>query len=245
MRQNTTRLLKQSTALVTRETTSPWPQRTPYICASCQASRQKNPPKPQRRTLTTTTRRHQEDPKPSTSPQSHYTFFPQTFPSGPPPSSPFTPDLRALRSEFLRQQAKAHPDLAPPAQKRAAEALSARINEAYKTLQDPLLRAQYLLREAGIDVEDESAKLEEGELLMEVMEAREAVEEVEGEEELVGLREENDERIGESVRVLEGAFERGELDKAAREAVRLRYWVNIGESIRGWEKGKGGGLNHH
>ncbi|KAF2172377.1 hypothetical protein M409DRAFT_17612 [Zasmidium cellare ATCC 36951] len=257
MRRNTTRLLKQSITLLARETSSPWASRTPYICANCQASLRTNPPKhntPQhRRALTTTTRRFQEeDNKPTTTttatPPSHYTFFPQTFPQGPPPSSPFTPDLRALRSEFLRQQAKSHPDLAPSNQKHRAEALSARINEAYKTLQSPLLRAQYLLREAGIEVEDESAKLEkdaDGELLMEVMEARERVEECEGEEELVGLKGENDERIKASVRVLEGAFAEGDLERARREAVRLRYWVNIEESIRGWEMGKGGGILHH
>lgn len=97
----------------------------------------------------------------------------------------------------------------------------------------------------GIDVEDESAKLSENELLMEVMEAREAVEEVEGEEELVELKAENNVRIDASVRILEEAFAKGDLDTAAQEAIRLRYWMNIEESIQGWEKGKGGGILHH
>ena len=48
-----------------------------------------------------------------------------------------------------------------------------RINEAYKALQDPLARARYLLSLRNIDVEDESAKIAENELLMEVMEVRE------------------------------------------------------------------------
>ena len=120
-----------------------------------------------------------------------------------------------------------------------------RVNEAYKTLQDPLKRAQYLLSLRGIDVEDESAKLEESELLMEVMEAREAVEEVENEEQLTGIRRENNEKIDASVRVLSEAFAASDMDRAAQEAVRLRYFVNIEESIQGWEKGKGGGVLHH
>lgn len=246
MRQNTTRILKQSTVFAARETGQPWAQRTPFICASCQASMRRSPPKHtvmSRRNLTTTPTRLQE--KDSTPPQTHYDFFPQTFPKGPPPQSPFTPDLRQLRKEFLQAQAKAHPDLAPQDKKRHAEALSMRINEAYITLQDPLRRAQYLLAQQGIDVEDESAKLAENALLMEVMEAREAVEEVEDEQELVGLREENNERIGESVKVLEGAFIKGDLDTAAQEAIKLRYWMNIEESIHGWEKGVGGGVIHH
>ena len=120
-----------------------------------------------------------------------------------------------------------------------------RVNEAYKTLQDPLKRAQYLLSLRGIDVEDESAKLEENELLMEVMEAREAVEEAESEEGLVNVREDNNAKIDESVIGLDQAFSDGDMDRAAQEAIRLRYWMNIEESIQGWEKGKGGGLLHH
>lgn len=120
-----------------------------------------------------------------------------------------------------------------------------RINEAYKVLQDPLKRAQYLLSLRGIDVEDDSAKLSENELLMEVMTAREEVEEAENEEQLVGMRDENTERIDESVEILDDAFASGDMERAAKEAVRLRYWMNIEESIQGWEKGKGGGIIHH
>lgn len=189
--------------------------------------------------ITSRTARQQEVP------QSHFDFFPQTYPQGPPPHATFTPDLKQLRKEFLQLQAKAHPDLAPASQKRHAEALSARINEAYKTLQDPLKRAQYLLSQHGIDVDDESAKLSESELLMEVMEAREAVEEAENEEDLIDIRAENSERIDKSVAILSEAFAQEEMDKAAREAIKLRYWMNIEESIQGWEKGKGGGIIHH
>jgi len=94
-------------------------------------------------------------------------------------------------------------------------------------------------------VEDDSAKLSENALLMEVMEAREAVEEVEDEEGLAAIRAENNRRVAQSVGVLEEAFARNDMETAADEAVRLRYWMNIEESIHGWEKGKGGGLIHH
>lgn len=120
-----------------------------------------------------------------------------------------------------------------------------RLNEAYKAIQDPLSRARYLLALRNIDVEDESAKTEEKALLMEVMEVREAVEEAESEEEVAKLRVENDGRIAESVAILEEAFAKDDVQRAAEEAIRLRYWANIEESIRGWEKGKGGGILHH
>lgn len=79
---------------------------------------------------------------------------------------------------------------------------------------------------------------------MDVLEAREAIEEAEEEGDLKGLREENDERMAESVRILEEAFAKDDLETAKKEAVRLRYWVNIGDSIHGWEKGKPVVLQH-
>ncbi|KAL1795230.1 hypothetical protein ACET3X_007046 [Alternaria dauci] len=171
-------------------------------------------------------------------PQTHYSFFPNALPSGPPPNGPFAIDLSALKKEFLQLQARAHPDLHPQADKKRAEALSARINEAYKTLQNPLLRAQYLLSLRGIEVaEDETAKVDDRELLMEVLEARESIEEAESEEDLVEMRERNEERIAESTEIIDQAFKRDDLDAAKSEAVKLRYWVNIRESIENWEKG--------
>ncbi|KAK4545757.1 hypothetical protein LTR36_002711 [Oleoguttula mirabilis] len=245
------RALRSETSITLRQ------QTTPFVCASCRRAALQTPSPTsiasQRAFSSAATTRQQasaasSSPQPQREavlPQTHYDFFPQTFPSGPPPSSAFSPDLKQLRKEFLQLQAKAHPDMAPAHQKRQAEALSSRINEAYKTLQDPLKRAQYLLSLQGIDVEDESAKLTENALLMEVMEAREAVDEVEHEEELVSIRAENHERIADSVKVLEETFASGELEQAAQEAIRLRYWMNIEESIHGWEKGKGGGMIHH
>jgi molecular chaperone HscB len=170
--------------------------------------------------------------------QTHYSFFPNALPSGPPPAAPFTIDLSTLKREFLQLQARAHPDMHPQSDKKRAEALSSRINEAYKTLQNPLLRAQYLLSLRGIELaEDETAKVEDPELLMEVLDAREAIEEAEKEEDLVEMKEVNEARIRDSEKVLEKAFAEDDVEGAKSEAVRLRYWVNIRESIDAWEKG--------
>jgi molecular chaperone HscB len=133
----------------------------------------------------------------------------------------------------------------PQNDKKRAEALSARINEAYKTLQNPLLRAQYLLTLRGIEIaEDETAKVEDPELLMEVLEAREQIEEAESEEDLADMKTINDERIRGSEEVLERAFKADDIELAKSEAVKLRYWINIKESIDDWEKGKPVVLQH-
>ncbi|CAD0114918.1 unnamed protein product [Aureobasidium uvarum] len=194
------------------------------------------------RTITTTTPRRDTPNVTSREtllPQTHYDFFPSLGPDALPPKGPFTLDLSLLRKEFLQLQAKAHPDLAPQEKKRQAEALSSRINEAYKTLQNPLLRAQYLLEMRGIDVAgDETAKVEDPELLMEVLETREIIEEAATEEELQPLKEMNERRIAASVGVLEEAFQKDDMDAAKEEAVKLRYWVNIRESVDAFEPGK-------
>lgn len=193
-----------------------------------------------------------DTPLPNPVPKTHYDLFPTAIPSGPPPSGPFNIDLRALRREFLQLQARAHPDLHPGALNARAQATSALINEAYKTLQDPLKRAQYLLSLRGIETEkDEAGKLGgdagaagDRELLMTVMEVNEAMEEAESEEAIEPLREENERRIGESVGRLERAFAEDDMESARREAVRLRYWINIGEGLHAWERGKGTVLVH-
>ncbi|KAJ4345932.1 molecular chaperone [Didymosphaeria variabile] len=182
---------------------------------------------------------------PQSPPQTHFDFFPNTLPSGPPPAGHFTIDTTTLKREFLQLQARAHPDLHPPENKTKAQALSARINEAYKTLQNPLLRAQYLLSLRGIEVaEDETAKVDDPELLMEVLDVRERIEEAESEEDLLEMKGENEQRIADSVRVLEEAFARDDVQAAKGEAVKLRYWVNIKESLDGWERGKPVVLEH-
>ncbi|KAK3694128.1 HSCB C-terminal oligomerization domain-containing protein [Podospora appendiculata] len=190
----------------------------------------------------------------------YYALFPETFPSGAPPTGPFHVDVRALRREFLRLQAASHPDFhhhaaaseqpseTQTAVRRRAEQTSALINAAYKTLCSPLLRAQYLLRERhGVDLEGDEAGAHtaaDPAVLMTVLEARERVEDAQAEADLESLRRENEERIAAAEEALTVAFRDGDVQRAKEEAVRLRYWVNIRESVDNWERGKGVVLNH-
>ncbi|RYO86235.1 hypothetical protein DL766_004360 [Monosporascus sp. MC13-8B] len=180
-------------------------------------------------------------------PQTHYDLFPQTLPRGPPPAGPFRVDVRALRREYLALQARAHPDAhaRAPSLKRRAEAASARINEAFHTLASPFRRAVYVLRLRGVrDAEDEAARVEDPALLGAVLEARERVEDAASEDDLAAPRAENEDRIRASEAVLEDAFARDDLEAARREVVRLRYWVNVRESIDNWERGRPVVLEH-
>ncbi|KAJ5637245.1 Heat shock cognate protein BC-terminal oligomerization [Penicillium lividum] len=176
----------------------------------------------------------------------YYTIFPRTIPAGPPPASSFDISVGDLRREFLQLQNLVHPDKYPSGDaKQHAEAMSARINEAYRTLLDPLQRAQYLLREwHGIDVtaEDGASKHAlDPQTLMEVMEVQETIEEVgaspEAEAEINALKKENDQRIEACVKSLGGAVDQGDIETARKECVRLRFWYSVGEGLREWEPG--------
>ncbi|KAI9719167.1 MAG: hypothetical protein M1828_006349 [Chrysothrix sp. TS-e1954] len=172
-------------------------------------------------------------------PETHYEFFPETLSAGPPPAGPFVIDTTRLRREFLQKQASAHPDKYPQDMKRRAEATSARINEAYKTLSDPLTRTQYILSLKGVDVaDDETARVEDPELLMQVLETREVIEEAEEESDLDPLKQKNDVNMARSLEILDKAFANDDMEIAKQEAIKLRYWVNIRDSLANWEKGK-------
>ena len=209
----------------------------PYICQRCLSTQA------QRRQSSAASVNGAQSPSPphTSKPQTAFDFFPSTIPAGPPPQGSFDIDLSALRKEFLQLQAKAHPDRhADPALKSKAEATSAAVNNAYKTLQDPLQRARHiLLTQRAIDLEnDEASKEDDQELLMMVLEARETIEDAEEESQLDGLRGEMEERIQNSAQTLGQAFAQSNWDAAKTEAIRLRYWMNIKDSIQSWEKGK-------
>jgi molecular chaperone HscB len=182
-------------------------------------------------------------PPPIPDTTNYYTLFASTLPSGPPPAGPFNIPLPALRREFLSLQSLHHPDKFPPSSPLHAQSrgLSALLNTAYRTLSSPLLRAQYLLQQQhDIDVtsEDNSINQSDQETLMEVMEAQEAVEEAANEEEIEALKRENQERTRETEERVAAAFEKGDIQEAKRETVRLKYWASLGQVLHEWEPGK-------
>lgn len=75
-------------------------------------------------------------------------------------------------------------------------------------------------------------------LLLEVVELQERLEEADDEEEVEQMQLENDGRMATTVERLEQAFGEEDLEAAKAEAVRLRYWENVDQSLKKWEKGK-------
>ncbi|KAI8990891.1 Co-chaperone HscB, C-terminal oligomerization domain-containing protein [Mycotypha africana] len=150
----------------------------------------------------------------------------------------FDIDLKAMRKRFLLLQQQAHPDSYSQKDKREmdyAQLQSGVINKAYHTLKNPLSRAKYMLENLGLPV-SESDSLVDPELLMDVMEFREEMEEVQSEEELLPLKERNEEKYNETVDKLASAFAGEDYDTAKTLTIQLQYLTRNQNAIRDWQK---------
>jgi len=87
-------------------------------------------------------------------------------------------DTEALERAWREVQARVHPDRyahAGAAERRASLAWSARANEAYRLLKDPVERARYLLELNGVDPQFETCTAMPEAFLQRQMELREAL----------------------------------------------------------------------
>src|SRR3974390_3285861 len=86
----------------------------------------------------------------------------------------------ALDKAYFALQRQWHPDrfVAKPADQRArASAEAAALNEAYPVLKDPLSRPIYLAALNGVELPSDGKTIDDPDLLMEVMDAREELHE--------------------------------------------------------------------
>lgn len=68
-------------------------------------------------------------------------------------------DTASLEKQFYTLSRKLHPDRfasKPAAEQEAALAQSSLLNDGYRTLKDPILRTQYLLKLEGVELEEQS-----------------------------------------------------------------------------------------
>ena len=90
----------------------------------------------------------------------------------------FELDASELEARYRALQRRFHPDRhagGSDADRRLAVQRAALVNEAFRTLKDPLLRGRYLLERSGVRVDDETDTRMDPEFLMEQMTLREAV----------------------------------------------------------------------
>ena len=108
------------------------------------------------------------------------------------------------------------------------------MNEAYTTLRNPHIRAEYLLRQNGVEIGEGAQSITDAELIMEVMEIREAIEDSQTQEEVDGLTVTNEEQLREWCAEADEAFQAGDLDAMTRCGVRLQYYGKIRTELQQW-----------
>jgi molecular chaperone HscB len=174
----------------------------------------------------------------------------------------FDVDEGELERRYREVSRQVHPDRfarADARARRASLARSVQLNQAWKTLRDPVKRAEYLLELQGIEVGGEEGTRRPGsdgtkvrvpvpqELLMEVLELREALLEARtgGQEaQVAALAADVRTRKAQAMQAVAAALqaEPPALDAAARELVAVRYLDRFLEEVAAHEEKAGGPL---
>ncbi|EGU59835.1 co-chaperone HscB [Vibrio nigripulchritudo ATCC 27043] len=97
-------------------------------------------------------------------------------------SRQFDLDVTTLSTQFRELQRQFHPDKFATSSERdrlMAVQKAAQINDAFQVLKQPISRAEYLLSLKGVDIRNEQNTMQDPMFLMEQMELREALEEIE------------------------------------------------------------------
>src|SRR4029453_17322479 len=141
----------------------------------------------------------------------------------------------SLDRAYFALQRQWHPDrfVAKPAAERArASAEAAALNHAYRTLKDPLSRAVYLAELKGVEMPGDGKTIDDPELLMEAMEAREELHEAGSAEAVDGLAVKAREEMKNSLPGLSSLFLRDEKPAIRKALLRLRYLDKFAEEAR-------------
>ena len=135
-------------------------------------------------------------------------------------------DSEDLKKRFYDRSRQWHPDRfsrASADEKQKSEEMTSTLNDAFRTLRDPVGRAEYFLRESGLELQKDAPP----ELLEEIFELNMALEELRGgdesaREQLVSAQERFTSMLGEADASLAGLFSRydGQADRAVLDQIR-------------------------
>jgi len=147
-------------------------------------------------------------------------------------------DGKDLESRFYALSKQWHPDRfarASQEQRRVSENATATLNDGYRTLREPVARAEYLLRENGFDIGEQKSGNVPPELLEEVFELNMALEDVESSrpqlEEMrlkfAAMREEIDRELLDQFAAYDQSGEKTVLEKIRAILNRRKYISNL------------------
>ncbi|KAJ2940154.1 hypothetical protein O0L34_g11719 [Tuta absoluta] len=152
----------------------------------------------------------------------------------------FDLDENELAKRYKELQKYLHPDKFANKDKEEQEisaTYSTLVNEAYKTLLEPLARGIYMLNLRGKDLPEKTEV--DQEFLMDIMEKNEEVEKAETEQQIMELNQENKMKIKELQKQVSQAFFDGDMKRVIRLLGFMKYYTSIDSQIKSVIRSKG------
>lgn len=144
-------------------------------------------------------------------------------------------DSPSLDKAYFALQRQWHPDrfVGKPAEERArASSEAAALNDAYRTLKEPLSRALYLAGLKGIELPGDGKTIDDPDLLTEVMDAREELQEASSVGEVDALAKFAREDLEKGLAGLARLFQANDKKAIRKALLRLRYLDKFAEEAR-------------
>jgi molecular chaperone HscB len=173
----------------------------------------------------------------------------------------FEVDLPAAEAAYKDLSRQLHPDRfakADPRARKAALARTVEINDAWRTVKDPVKRAEYLLelagfglagddRKAGADIAATKKVAAPPAFLIEILELRDELGQAQRAGDAVKVAFMADEmraRAAEAMKQIGAALEGGKFEEAARTLVALRYYQRFLDEVAAHEERSLSGGGH-
>ncbi|XP_045595685.1 co-chaperone protein HscB homolog isoform X1 [Procambarus clarkii] len=150
-------------------------------------------------------------------------------------------DTQVLAKTFRKLQVQFHPDkfsLKAEKEHQMAMEHSSAINKAYRVLQHPVERAVYLLDLAGEPLHEGQLVMDQ-EFLMEIMELNEELVNAKDKDTVQVIGQRNQKILSELLREADVAFARNDIETARKVVAKIKYYYNIYEKIRDYERERG------
>ena len=146
----------------------------------------------------------------------------------------FQLDGSLLSTRFRELQRRFHPDNYATASERdrlMAVQKAAQINDAYQLLKTPISRAEYILSLNGIEMHGEKKTLQDPMFLMEQMELREELEEIQDEEALFDFEDKVSKMYKQQLTCVEQELDQAQWEPAADRVRKLKFIEKLKSEI--------------
>ncbi len=151
----------------------------------------------------------------------------------------FEVDTAIMADRYRAMQTELHPDRyasSSEQERRLSVQGASWINEAYETLKDPLSRARYLLQLKGIDIDADKDMSSDPDFLMQQIELREQLEQIESEADPLSALD----RVAADIRSwnhdlrsqFAAAFEQKDLATARQTVLKMQFFNRLFDELR-------------